>query len=66
MKAYLAFKLPEEQEEFKIAQDGWKWSIVYEKIMTEFRTQHKYAAIESWTYDDIIKVMVEAHDETFD
>jgi hypothetical protein len=66
MKAYLSFKLPEEQEEFKTAQDGWKWSIVYEGIMTEFRKQHKYAGVESWTYDEIIKVIIGAHDETFE
>jgi hypothetical protein len=43
MKATLTFTLPEEQEEFELAQNGWKYKGQVEEIWQKvFRPYHKH------------------------
>ncbi len=45
MKATLEFDLPEENDEFKDANDGWKYRMVIEKLDSNLRTVAKYGNI---------------------
>ena len=42
MKGILTFNLPEEQEEFEMAQNGWKWNMVVHETLQELRKYIKY------------------------
>ena len=57
MKAILKFKLPEEQEEFEIANKGWKFRLALSTYDQHLRSKLKYD--ESLT-DEQYKVYEEA------
>lgn len=57
MKAILKFKLPEEQEEFEIANKGWKFRLALSTYDQYLRSKLKYD--ESLT-DEQYKVYEEA------
>ena len=42
MKAILQFNLPEEQDEFEVAQNGWKYRRVVKDMDEHFRSIVKY------------------------
>lgn len=42
MKAYLSFRLPEEKEEFELAQRAGAAEIIIEDILNYLRTAQKY------------------------
>jgi hypothetical protein len=42
MKAILEFNLPEEQPEFELANDGYKWQLVVWELDQWLRSQIKY------------------------
>ena len=45
MKAILQFNLPEEQDEFEVAQNGWKYRRVISDIDQYLRTVVKYGDV---------------------
>jgi hypothetical protein len=53
MKGILSFNLPEETEDFKLAQDGWKYKAILEEVDNELRKMFKY---EDKTTIDITEV----------
>lgn len=61
--AILKFNLPEEQEEFKHAQDGIYYSIAFENLYQNFRKEHKYHDKDSWTYEEILNVISASKEE---
>ena len=42
MKAILEFQLPEDRENFEIAQDGWRWRRIVEELWEWARRKQKY------------------------
>ena len=42
MKAILEFNLPEEQDDHRVALDGWKWRAVVSDIADQLRSALKY------------------------
>jgi hypothetical protein len=43
MKGTLEFNLPEEREDFQVAQDGWKYKLAMEEVWDRiFRPRHKH------------------------
>ena len=42
MKAILEFNLPEEQDDHRVALDGWKWRAVVSDIAVKLRGALKY------------------------
>jgi hypothetical protein len=42
MKAILEFNLPEEQDEFEMAQSGGKYNVVLFDVMNDIRSKLKY------------------------
>jgi len=45
MKAILEFNLPDEDEEFRLAQDGGKYLAAINDFRTYMRTQEKYCEL---------------------
>ena len=43
MKAILEFNLPEDQEQFEDASNGWKWSLLVWELDQHLRNETKYA-----------------------
>lgn len=65
MIGILKFKLPEEREEFELAQQGSAWKCVIEEIDNNLRGKVKYEEIESMTIDEIrtlIRKIVEEYE----
>lgn len=48
MKATLEFNLPEDDEDLRVAQDGWKWRLALCDLDEELRGMVKYAEREDW------------------
>jgi hypothetical protein len=42
MKAILEFNLPEDQEQFEDASNGWKWSLLVWELDQHLRNETKY------------------------
>ena len=42
MEAILKFNLPEESDEFKDAQNGWRWHSAVEELDQWLRSEEKY------------------------
>ena len=63
MKAILEFTLPEEQEQFEDASNGWKWSHSMWQLDQYLRAKVKYAS------DDmpqaVFEALVEAREELY-
>jgi hypothetical protein len=53
MIAILKFKLPEEREEFELAQNGVGYSIVLEELDNWLRTKTKYENQETVTVNEV-------------
>lgn len=61
MKAILEFNLPEEQEQFEDASNGWKWSHAMWQLDQFLRTKVKYASDD--THEESINAFAEAREE---
>ena len=61
MKATLEFNLPQEQEDFEDAANGWKWSHAMWQLDQFLRTKVKYASDDA--SDESINSFQEARDE---
>lgn len=59
MKAVLEFQLPDEQEEFKLAQDGVLYSIVLHELDNYLRGKIKYEDLP----EEIDKIYQEIRDK---
>lgn len=46
MKALLEFNLPEEQEDFDLAVDAWRWRAVVALVLDELRPCREYGDID--------------------
>lgn len=49
----LVFKLPEEREDFEMAQKGWEYRIVLSDVMDELRKRYKYMDHETIKIDEL-------------
>jgi hemerythrin-like domain-containing protein len=56
MKGILEFKLPEEQEDFKLAQEGVMWKLVVSDLIDFLRneTKHKDHSAEEYAIFDMV------------
>lgn len=61
MKAILEFNLPEEQEHFEDAANGWKWSHAMWQLDQFLRTKVKYASDDA--HEESINAFAEAREE---
>jgi len=61
MKAILEFNLPEEQEQFEDASNGWKWSHAMWQLDQYLRTKVKYASDDA--HEESIHAFAEAREE---
>lgn len=61
MRATLEFNLPEEQEQFEDAANGWKWSHAMWQLDQFLRTKVKYASDDA--SEESINAFQEARDE---
>ena len=61
MKAILEFNLPEEQEQFEDASNGWKWSHAMWTLDQFLRAKVKYASDDA--HEESIKAFEEAREE---
>ena len=60
MKAILEFNLPEEQEDFEDATNGWKWSHAMWQLDQFLRTKVKYASDDA--HEEAINAYQDARD----
>lgn len=63
MKGILIFKLPEEEEEFKLAQKGPAYSAVVEELDNWLRQKQKYDDIETISIEEVRKHITELLEE---
>lgn len=63
MKAILEFTLPEEQEQFEDASNGWKWSHSMWQLDQYLRAKVKYASDDA--HEESIKAFEEAREELY-
>ena len=63
MKAILEFNLPEDSEEHETALNGYKYKLCWDEFRQIIRARHKYESQNEFTYDDIMKLMVEIYEE---
>ena len=61
MKAILEFNLPEEQEQFEDASNGWKWQHAIWQLDQYLRTKTKYASDDD--SPESVNAFQEARDE---
>ena len=61
MKAILEFNLPEEQEQFEEASNGWKWSHAMWQLDQFLRTKVKYASDDA--HEEAINAFQEAREQ---
>lgn len=59
MKAILEFNLPEDREEFELAQNGWKYKSVVDALFSWLRAKYKYEDVETLTIDEIREKIVQ-------
>ncbi len=59
MKATLEFNLPEEAEEFRVAQDGGAWKSVVWDLYEELRRWSKYGMDTEPLLMEDVKIMTE-------
>ena len=58
----LTFNLPEESEEAQVAQDGQRWKSAMWQLRSDLRTKYKYENQESFTVQEILDLIKEAHE----
>jgi hypothetical protein len=63
MKGTLVFTLPEEREEFELAQNGWKYKAALEDLSAWLRSKYKYENKETLTIEEIREKLVELTSE---
>jgi len=56
MKAILKFDLPEENEEFEIASNGWKYKSILWEFDNHLRSKIKYTDLNDIEYDICTKI----------
>lgn len=56
MKAILKFNLPEENEEFETASNGWKYKLILWNLDGHLRSKIKYEDLEEKEYDIYSKI----------
>lgn len=66
MKGVLEFVLPEEQADFRMAQDAWKYSIIIDDMFNWLRSLEKYEDVETLTVEQVRKKLVDLRNERFD
>jgi len=66
MKGVLEFTLPEEQDEFRLAQDAWKYSIIIDEMFNWLRSLEKHQNIKKLTVEQVRNKLVELRNERFD
>lgn len=49
----LVFKLPEDREDFELAQNGWKYKAALEDFSAWLRSKYKYEDKETLTIEEI-------------
>jgi len=42
MKAVLEFQLPEDRDDFELAQQGWQWKLIVCELLGFLRSETKY------------------------
>ena len=65
MKATIEFHLPEDQESFDDAVNGWKWQMIVYDLDQHLRTKTKYAPddVSQEVYDALIELREHLHQE---
>lgn len=63
MLAKLIFRLPEEREDFELAQNGWKYKSMIDDIYNKLRSLDKYTETESMTIEEIREMVREIEKE---
>jgi hypothetical protein len=66
MKATLIFNLPEEQDEFEMAQQGWKYRSILDDFRSWLRSQSKHGDKYEFTIDELREKLSEIEGEYFD
>ena len=63
MKAILEFNLPEEQQDFELAANGYKWQLVVSNLDNWMRNEMKYHSDEMSrdTYNAFYQIREELH-----
>ena len=56
MKAKLEFNLPEENEEFQVAVDGWRYKSIIWELDSFLRSKLKYENLQEKEYEIFDKV----------
>ena len=56
MKAILKFNLPEENEEFETASNGWKYKLILWNLDDHLRSKIKHEDLEETEYDIYSKI----------
>ena len=65
MKATIEFHLPEDQESFDDAVNGWKWQTIVYDLDQHLRTKTKYAPddVPQEVYDALLELREHLHQE---
>ena len=64
MKVVLEFNLPEDQTDFRLAQDGWKWKQIVSDVLQHLKECYKYGKSDQYktvgdALDSVRNVIVE-------
>jgi hypothetical protein len=63
MKATLEFTLPDEDHEFRMAQDGGKWMLVLCDVLERLRTARKYNDKDDFNIEEMEKFIWDGLDD---
>jgi|LakMenE01Jun11ns_1017448.scaffolds.fasta_scaffold9342782_1 hypothetical protein len=57
MKAILEFNLPEDKDDFEVAQQGWQWKLIVSDLLDFLRSETKYKdhTAEEYAVFDLIR-----------
>ena len=62
----LIFKLPEEREDFELAQNAWKYKAMIDDIENKLRSWSKYEDMDTVTVDELRKIINDLREQYFD
>lgn len=63
MKAILEFNLPEEQEDFEVHTNAWKYKIALDEISNKLRSLDKYGEKRQYGIEDIREIILKVVSE---
>ena len=63
MKAILKFDLPDEEDEYENANNGWKYLGILRELDTYLRNEEKYRDVDNIPVEDVRQKMTDLFDE---